>query len=125
MAKPNLINDLADIVAKIQKVKRLEVRDQILRLQRAVGSTDDLFIDGRVKMWQKGGSARAKVESRPDRPQPAIYKVSWRGGGSVECSAADAAKIAKRSVQGLGISVAKLGVLHIRDVDELITITRL
>ena len=125
MKKGNLDKDLADLVAKIQKSKREEVRDQILRLQTAVGSTDDLFVDGRKKMWQEGGSARGKVDSRPAKPQPMEYKVSWRGGDSIECSAIDAAKIAKRSTIGLGVSVAKLGSLNIRDGDELITIRRL
>lgn len=125
MKKDNLDKDLADIVAKIQKSKRAEVREQITRLQKAVGSTEDLFVDGRKKMWQEGGSARGKVDARPNKPMPMEYKVSWRGGGSIECSAADAAKIAKKSTIGLGVSVAKMGSLNIRDGDELITIKRL
>lgn len=125
MKKGNLDKDLADLVAKIQKSKREEVRDQILRLQVAVGSTDDLFADGRAKMWQKGGSARTKIDARPAKPQPPEYKVSWRGGGSIECSVTEAAKIAKKTTIGLGVSVAKLGSLNVRDGDELITIRRL
>jgi hypothetical protein len=123
--KDRLDKDLADVVAKIQKSKRDEVREQIIRLQKIVGSTEDLFVDGRSKMWKKGGSARAKVEARPRKSVPAEYKVSWRGGGSIECSAAEAAKIAKKTTIGLGLSVSKTGSFNVSDGDELITIKRL
>lgn len=129
MKKDNLAKALADIVAKIPKSKRLEVQSQITQIQKEFGSVEDLFEDGRSKMWRKGGSARAKVDARPDKPEPLVYEVSWREGGSGEYTAADAAKIAKRSVIGLGISVAKLGALHLTVEDggwtDIVTIKRL
>lgn len=127
MEDKQLSDDLAAVVAKIQKSKREDVRAQITRLQKAIGSADDLFADGRALMWQEGGAARAAVSARqrPSTQQLDAYKITWRGGGYVTCTASRAAEMAKRSVTGLAISVGRLGRLVVMDGDEVITISKL
>lgn len=117
-------NALSDIIAKIQKSKREDVRNQILYLQTVLGSTENLFADRRSLSWQEGGLARAKVDARK-------YKLSWRGsagdGSSIECTLMDAAKIIGRTEASICQSVNKGGgVFHTKDVDDdMVTIQRL
>ena len=111
MKKPDqqLIKDLFDVVGAIQAAKRLAVADQILRLQAAVGSTDDLFIDRRKATWAPGGKARSTVEARiqdPSLKKPSL-QVSIRGSGTTLCTPEDAAKIVRKPPATLAVYLSK------------------
>jgi 16S rRNA G1207 methylase RsmC len=114
----------ANIVAKIPKAKREELRPLIEQVQQALGSKDDLFVDGRKKMWAIGGSARLKVETRPE---PKTHRASWRNGGTIECTTAEAVKLSRRKSAGaLAVTISTHGgKFHFMDGDDIVTITRI
>jgi 16S rRNA G1207 methylase RsmC len=119
------------IVAKIPKARREELRPLIQRVQEALGSKDDLFVDGRKKMWAEGGSARTttlvRQASTATKPEPKTHKVSWRNGGTIECTTAEAVKLSRRKSAGaLAVTLSKhKGVFHFKDEDDIATVTRI
>ncbi len=84
------VNDLYVVVGAIQAAKRLEVADEIRRLQSVLGSKDDLFADRRKLAWAPGGKARLAVETKPKKP---CVTLTTRGGwGSTPLTLEEAAK---------------------------------
>lgn len=114
MKKALLISDLTHIAGCLGKSGREKSRPQLLRLQEFLGSTDDLFIDGRRKMWGPGGSARVRTLARQSseipKPEQKTHRVSWRNGGTVECTMSEAVEISgQKSPRTLATAISKRG----------------
>lgn len=92
--KPQLVQDLLDLVSAIPAAKRRSVAEQIQRLQALLGSTEDFFVDRRKTMWAEGGKLRKLVD---ERPQKKNLEISIRGSGTYKCSLQEAAKITKKA----------------------------
>lgn len=124
MSNLELAKSFTTIIAKIPKAKREELRPHIQRIQDHLGLKEDLFMDGRKKMWAAEGSARIKVETRPE---PKTHKVIYRSSGTIECTTAEAVKISRRKSPGaLAVTLCKNGgKFDFMDGDDIITITRL
>jgi glycyl-tRNA synthetase (class II) len=124
MEKALRIKDLEHIAHVMGKSKREEVRLNLLRLQEFLGSEADLFVDGRKKMWGPEGSARVKVQTRPERK---THKVTWRNGGTVEVTTTEAVKISRRRSAGaLAVTLSKNGgTFSFNEDDDIVTIRRL
>jgi len=131
MDKALLIKDLEHIAHIMGKSKREESRPQLLRLQEFLGSKSDLFVDGRKKSWAEGGVARATVLARQAstaaKPEPKTHRISWRNGGTIECTASEAMRISRRkSLGALAVTLSKYkGKFHFMDGDDIVTITRI
>lgn len=120
-----VIKDLSDIVGNIVKAKREEVRPQIERLQKFVGSTEDLFVDRRTKTWAENGPARTTVEARNNQKK---YLVTWRNGDRpIECTPIEAAQITRKTVKSLSMGIYKTGKLTVVDPidNDVITVEKL
>ena len=131
MDKALLIKDLEHIAHTMGKSKRDSSRPQLLRLQEFLGSKENLFVDGRKKSWAEGGGARATVLARQastaTKPEPITHRISWRYGGTIECTTAEAVKLSGRKSAGaLAVTLSKRkGKFHFQDGDDTATITRI
>lgn len=124
MEKSLLINSLHKLVMSLPKARREFLCEEIKALQAHFGDTENLIMDGRKKMWALGGSARLKVETRPE---PKTHRITYRNGGSVDCTTAEAVRISRRKSAGaLAVTISTHGgKFHLVDGEDVITITRL
>lgn len=91
--KPQLVQDLLDLVSAIPAAKRRSVAEQIQRLQALLGSTEDFFVDRRKTMWAEGGKLRKLADVRPQKN----LRISIRGSGVYKCSLQEAAKLTRKA----------------------------
>jgi len=122
--KSLLINNLHKVVMSLPKAKREFLCEEIKSLQAHFGDHENLIMDGRKKMWAIGGVARLKVETRPE---PKTHRVTWRNGGTIECTTAEAVKLSRRKSAGaLAVTISTHGgKFHFMDGDDIATIARL
>lgn len=124
MEKPLLINNLHKVVMSLSKSRREFLQREIKALQDHFGDKENLIMDGRKKMWAVGGVARLKVETRPE---PKTHRISWRNGGMIECTTAEAVKLSRRKSAGaLAVTLSKhKGKFHFQDGDDIAEVTRI
>jgi hypothetical protein len=103
---------LQRVVGQIQRAKRKIVASEIEILAKLVGCDEDLFVDRRTL--------------RKSKPEDLTIKATWRSGGEVLLTLADAAKMVGRSTVSLGktLGPGRNKPYYYEQDGDVITITR-
>lgn len=114
-SEPSLADTLREVTKIIPVAKRLLIADHIARLQKALGSEENLLVDYRTikpKMTPERIAARAELRKAnalaKDPDKDYTYIVSFMGCGSwQQCTLEEAAKLVRLSANSLRAHVSK------------------
>ena len=118
-------HDVSVVILALPKSTREKLREYIERIQKTLKIEEDLFLDGRSRMWRAGGKLRERVKPKTHKAHEVVFSVSWRGGQTIHCTASEAAFFVNKTPSGLGLCVAHGGKYVARVGDEIITVKRL